>query len=48
MTLLAHAGHWTVQLLYVAPVAVVAGALYVQGLRERRRAAADASLEEPP
>jgi NAD-dependent oxidoreductase involved in siderophore biosynthesis len=33
----AHFGHWYVSLLYLAPVFVIAGALAVQSLRERRR-----------
>ncbi|MGH2840539.1 MAG: hypothetical protein ACRDKY_06915 [Solirubrobacteraceae bacterium] len=34
---LAHAGHWLVNLLYLAPLVVVVGALGVQALRDRRR-----------
>ncbi len=34
---LAHGGHWVGQLLYVAPVLVVAAVLKVSALRERRR-----------
>lgn len=37
MTILAHAGHWAVSLLYVAPVLIVVGALAVQSRRERAR-----------
>jgi hypothetical protein len=38
MTLvLAHFGHWYVSLLYVGPVAVIAGVLSVQAWRDRRR-----------
>lgn len=33
---LAHAGHWLPQLLYLAPVAVVVVALVVGRVRERR------------
>ena len=33
---LAHAGHWLASLLYVAPVAVIAGILVVQARRDRR------------
>jgi cytochrome c-type biogenesis protein CcmH/NrfF len=33
----AHAGHWLVSLLYVAPVVVIVGVLTVQARRDRRR-----------
>ena len=36
MIVLAHAGHWLPQLLYLAPVAVMAGAVGIGKLRERR------------
>lgn len=36
-TLLAHLGHWTTSLLYLAPVAVVVVWLWIQGLRQKRR-----------
>jgi len=32
----AHAGHWTVSLLYVAPVIIIIAWLYVQSRRNRR------------
>jgi hypothetical protein len=32
----AHAGHWLPQLLYLAPVAVLVGAVLVGRVRERR------------
>jgi hypothetical protein len=34
---LAHAGHWLVNLLYVAPVATLVLALAWQSFKERRR-----------
>jgi cyanate permease len=34
---LAHAGHWFAGLLYAAPVVVLAAALWVQSLRDKRR-----------
>jgi hypothetical protein len=37
MTVLAHAGHWFISLLYVAPVLIVVGALAIQSRRERDR-----------
>jgi hypothetical protein len=37
MTLvLAHAGHWIANLLYVAPVAIIVGALWWQNRRDKR------------
>ena len=35
--ILAHAGHWFISLLYVAPVLVVVIALAIQSRRERER-----------
>jgi cyanate permease len=35
---LAHAGHWYHAVLYLAPVLLVALLLWVQALRDRRRA----------
>jgi hypothetical protein len=34
----AHAGHWLPQLLYLAPVVVLVGAILVGRMRERREA----------
>ena len=36
MILLAHAGHWLVNLVYLMPVIVVVGAAVVVAIRERR------------
>lgn len=36
MILVAHVGHWLVDMLYVAPLVVVAGMLLAGKLRERR------------
>lgn len=36
MTVLAHAGHWLPQLLYLAPLIVLVVAIMVGRLRERR------------
>ena len=36
MTLFAHAGHWSSQLLYLAPLLVLVGRSLVGKLRERR------------
>jgi cytochrome c-type biogenesis protein CcmH/NrfF len=46
MTVLAHAGHWFISLLYVMPVLVVVIALAIQSRRERRRDAEEGE-EEP-
>jgi hypothetical protein len=37
MTPLAHAGHWLVNVLYLAPLIIVLLALGYQALRDRRR-----------
>ena len=36
MTPLAHAGHWLVQLLYVAPLVLAVAVLGYQALKDRR------------
>ncbi len=38
---LAHAGHWLVQLLYVVPVVVIAVVIVREKLRERREGGPD-------
>jgi hypothetical protein len=38
MLVLAHAGHWLPQLLYLAPVVVLVGAILIGRMRERREA----------
>jgi hypothetical protein len=35
---LAHAGHWLVQLIYLVPLAVLVGIILTSRLRERREA----------
>ena len=37
MTVLAHAGDWIASLIYVVPIAAIAGGLLFAHLRERRR-----------
>jgi membrane protein implicated in regulation of membrane protease activity len=37
MIVLAHAGHWAVQLLYLAPLVVLVWMLVAARLRERRQ-----------
>ncbi len=34
---IAHAGHWAVNLLYVAPLVIAVGVLTVQSMKDRRR-----------
>jgi cytochrome c oxidase assembly factor CtaG len=36
VTVIAHAGHWLPQLLYLAPLIVLVGAIVVGRMRERR------------
>jgi hypothetical protein len=43
----AHAGHWLPQLLYLAPVVVLVGAILVGRMRERREAREGAKHEDP-
>ena len=37
MTVVAHAGHWAVQLLYLAPLVVLVWMLVAARLRDRRQ-----------
>ena len=39
MLLLAHAGHWLVQLIYLVPLAVLVAVIVVGRVRGRRQAA---------
>ncbi len=45
MTVLAHAGHWAVQLLYAVPVLFVAAAIIWSKLQERREEAEEANAD---
>jgi hypothetical protein len=47
---IAHAGHWIADLLYVAPLAVALGFLFVQSRRDKRREEAEGvtAPEGPP
>lgn len=47
MIVVAHAGHWLPQLLYLAPVVVLVGAILVGRMRERREARHGAERDEP-
>jgi len=46
---LAHAGHWAVQLIYLLPLAVLVGVIVAGRRRDRREAAAaaDDEVREP-
>ena len=52
MTPLAHAGHWAAQLLYLAPVLAMVGAILVGRIASARRGGADGrrarGLRAPP
>ena len=39
MLVLAHAGHWLVQLIYVVPLLVLVGVILAGRVRDRREAA---------
>ena len=39
MLVLAHAGHWLVQLIYLVPLAVLVGVIVAGRIRDRREAA---------
>ena len=45
---LAHAGHWLVNLLYMAPVVIVVGWLSVRAIADRRRERREAAGSAPP
>jgi len=34
---IAHAGHWAINLLYVAPLVIAVGVLSVQSMKDRRK-----------
>ena len=41
MLVIAHAGHWLVQLIYLVPLAVLVGVILAGRRRDRREAAND-------
>jgi hypothetical protein len=47
MVVFAHAGHWLVSMVYAAPALLLAGALAVSTVRQRRRDAARRAAEGP-
>ena len=48
MVLFAHAGHWTVWILYAVPVIAVVIAAYTSSVKTRRFEAEDGAGNEPP
>ena len=46
MLVLAHAGHWLVQLIYLVPRAVLVGVIVAGRIRDRREAAAERANPE--
>jgi len=46
--LLAHVGHWLVNLLYLVPLVIVVAMLGISSLRDRRAAAAAAAAGSAP
>lgn len=49
MALMAHAGHWAVNLLYVAPLVIAVGVLGYQSLKDRRQLkSGEAPQRRPP
>jgi len=46
--LLAHVGHWLVNVLYLVPLVIVVGMLAVSSIRDRRAEAAEAAGDSAP
>ena len=46
MLVLAHAGHWLVQLIYIVPLLVLVGVILVGRVRDRREAAQEQPRSE--
>ena len=47
MLVLAHAGHWLVQLIYLVPLLVLVGVILVGRARDRREAAHEQVRSDP-
>ena len=47
MLVLAHAGHWLVQLIYLLPLVVLVGVIVAGRIRDRREAGAADGPPEP-
>ena len=48
MTVLAHSGHWLINVLYIVPLLIVVGMLGVTMVRDRRAEAAEKAAGPPP
>ena len=46
--IMAHVGHWLANLLYLAPVLIVVGALGFQTVKDRHRGDEDVDVNETP
>jgi hypothetical protein len=46
MLVVAHAGHWLVQLIYLVPLAVLVGVIVLGRIRDRREAAREQANQE--
>lgn len=44
--ILAHVGHWLANLLYLAPVVIVVGALGYQSIKDKRRGDKDVEVND--
>lgn len=45
---IAHAGHWLINLLYVAPLLVAVGVLGWQSMKDRRSRDGEPAVRRPP
>jgi hypothetical protein len=45
---IAHAGHWLINLLYVAPLLVAVGVLGWQSMKDRRQRGGEPVVRRPP
>ena len=48
MAPIAHAGHWAINLLYVAPLVIAVGVLGYQSIKDRRRLKSGHAPERRP
>lgn len=48
MLVVAHAGHWLVQLIYLVPLAVLVGVIVAGRIRDRREAARKRANPQEP
>jgi len=45
---IAHAGHWLINLLYVAPLLIAVGVLGWQSMKDRRKRGGEPAVRRPP